>query len=276
MDKPQLLEKSLVDNSEKLLAADAYFRYYPRWSPDSQHLAYSRFRSVNTDEVSDANPPHGVTKVGPIVLLDTRGGEEQLVTSQWQWLDYMYDWSPDGQSILASSNRQTPERWQICLFPLSAAPHAETEMRVIASDPKNSLWTPRFSPDGHWVSYVSQKPVGADVSVIYVISAMGGGTPVRITAEDMWCDWPRWSPDGKTLYFVSNYRSSFLNVWGIHFDPEQGHAVGEPFQVTKIESPGRMISPQIALMEMSLNKNQLALPITDVSGSIWVLGNLEH
>jgi serine/threonine protein kinase/Tol biopolymer transport system component len=277
MDKQALREKSLPDGTERVLAGDDdYYRYFPRWSPDSTRLAYSRFRAITPQSDGEANPPQGASKTGPIVILDTNSREEHLLTSQGQWLDYMYDWSPDGQWILASSNRHTSEdRWEVCLFPISAAPHAETEMKVVASDPQNSLWTPRFSPDGRWICYAAQKPAGATVSILYVVPAQGGA-PIRITGEDAWCDWPRWSADGKTIYFVSNYNSSFLNVWGIHFDPAQGQAVGKPFRVTKFESPGRMISPKLALMEMSLNKNQLALPITDVSGSIWMLWNVDR
>jgi serine/threonine protein kinase/sugar lactone lactonase YvrE len=276
MDKQVLREKSLADKQERVLKEDDYYRYFPRWSPDSTRLAYSRFRATTQQSDGESNPPQGANKTGPIVIMDTLSGQEELLTSQGQWLDYMYDWSPDGQWVLASSNRQTrEERWEVCLFPISAAPHAEREMRVVASDPQNSLWTPRFSPDGRWICYSSQKPHGASVSVLYVVPT-SGGTPVRITGEDTWCDWPRWSTDGKTIYFVSNYNSSFLNVWGIHFDSTEGHAVGDPFRVTTFESPGRMISPRLALMEMSLNKNQLALPITDVSGNIWVLGNVDR
>jgi hypothetical protein len=46
--------------------------------------------------------------------------------------------------------------------------------------------------------------------------------------------------------------------------------------VTTFESPGRMISPQLTQREISLNKNQLALPITEVSGNILVLGNVDR
>jgi serine/threonine protein kinase/dipeptidyl aminopeptidase/acylaminoacyl peptidase len=277
VDKQMLREKSLPKGNEReLVGNDDYYRYYPRWSPDSTRLAYSRFRATSWQSNGNSSPPQGAEKTGPIVIFDMGSGQEQLLTSQGKWLDYMYDWSPDGQWILASSNRRTSEaRWEVCLFPISAAPHAETEMKVVASDPQNSLWTPRFSPDGRWICYVAQKPSGASVSVLYVIPA-SGGTPVRITGEDTWCDWPRWSPDGQTIYFVSNYNSSFLNIWGIHFDPALAHAVGDPFRVTTIESPGRMISPRLAQREISLNKNQLAVPITDVSGNIWMLGNVDR
>jgi len=275
MGRQELHVKSLVDKQDNVLAADDNYRYYPRWSPDSTRLAYSRFHSIDQQISGEVNPPFGTTKAGPIVMLDTRHGDEQLITSQGQWLDYMYDWSPDGEWILASTNRASPERWQICLFPLRAAPHAEDEMRVVASDPENSLWTPRFSPDGRWICYIAQKAKEANTSVIYVVPSQGG-TPARITRENGWCDWPRWSQDGKTIYFISNYNSSFLNVWGIHFDPLQGVATGEPFRVTNFESPGQMIFTKIAFTEMAINKNRLALPVTDVSGSIWMLENVDH
>ncbi|MDQ3819146.1 MAG: hypothetical protein M3362_15920, partial [Acidobacteriota bacterium] len=273
--RQELHVKSLADKQDILLAADDNYRYYPRWSPDSTRLAYSRFHSIDQQASGDAGPPLGATKVGPIVMLDTRRGEEQLITSQGPWLDYMYDWSPDGEWVLASTNRASKaERWEICLFPLRAAPRAEDEMRVVVSDPENSLWTPRFSPDGRWICYIAQKAKEASTSVIYVVP-IAGGRPARVTGENSWCDWPRWSGDGRTIYFVSNYNSSFLNVWGIHFDPAQGIATGEPFRVTNFESPGQMISTKIAFTEMSINKNRLALPITDVSGSIWMLDNVK-
>ena len=76
-------------------------------------------------------------------------------------------------------------------------------------------------------------------STLYVMPAAGGPW-TRITDGKHWDDKPRWSPDGKTIYFVSG-RSGFFNVWGIRFDSTKGKPVGEAFRVTAFENPGLMI-----------------------------------
>jgi hypothetical protein len=88
-----------------------------------------------------------------------------------------------------------------------------------------------------------------------------------ITEGKYWDDKPRWSPDGRTLYFISS-RAGFFNVWGIRFDPDKGQPVGEPFRVTAFENPGQMIYPVMTDLEMALAENRLVLPIMQVSGSI--------
>jgi len=264
-NKEELWTRSLKDGTTKLLAVDDYTRFIPRWSPDGKWLAFARYSAMGLK----------TDRVQPIVLLPAEGGEEQLLTTPGPWLDYVYDWSPDGQSVLASTNRGSKGRWQIALFPLSAAPHAETAMQVVASDIENSLWAPRFSPDGRWICYLAQKATSAGVSVINVVSS-SGGTPVHITDERLWSDKPRWSPDGKTIYFITNRGSMFLNVWGIRFDPVRGKSEGEPFKVTAFENPALTISTPIRNLEMSFDQTRLYLPITELSGSIWILNDVDR
>jgi Tol biopolymer transport system component len=263
-----LWEKSLEDGQSRLLLQDDALRFSPRWSPDSRRLAYSLFRPPAADA-----PDGGPARQGPLALLDPATGEERLLTSDGPSADYMYDWSPDGLWVLGSTNRQSPDRWALALFPLSGAPRAEAGMRVLASDPEHDLWAPRFSPDGRWVCYIAQSAARPGVSVLYVMGAEGG-KPTRVTESESWADKPRWSSDGKTIYFISNRGSSFLNVWGIRFDPGRGSATGEPFRVTNFERPGHALSTQLAFAEMALGRSRLLLPVTEVSGSVWVLENV--
>ena len=95
----------------------------------------------------------------------------------------------------------------------------------------------------------------------------------RITEGKQWDDKPRWSPDGRTIYFVTG-RGGFFNVWGIHFDPTAGKTVGQPFQVSNFESPRLMIPRWIPPVGMSLNQDKLVLTMAEESGSIWVLDNV--
>ena len=48
--------------------------------------------------------------------------------------------------------------------------------------------------------------------------------------------------DGKTLYFISNQGSSFLNLWGVRFDPDCDKTIGAPFAIATFDSPGIVIT----------------------------------
>jgi serine/threonine protein kinase/Tol biopolymer transport system component len=269
--KQEVWEKSLEDGRETLLiAGDNFGRYHPCWSRDGTRLAYRRYRSANPD-IADLGPQAEAS----IVLLPASGGEEQPLTSTTRLTELADDWSADGAWILGGSDRQTPGRTAICLFPTSAAPRAETQMRVVASHPEYNLWAHYYSPDARWITFNAIQVTEAGVSTIYVVPASGGEWR-RITEGKYWDDIPLWSPDGRTIYFVSD-RSGFFNVWGIRFDPTSGKPVGEAFRVTAFESPGQMMSPRLVqLIGISLAADRLVLPITEVSGSIWILENVDR
>lgn len=262
--KEELWEKSLKDGRETLrMTADELAIARPRWAPDGRSLAYDRSR-----------PPHpGYTrKESAIFLLPDGRAESQPLTTPGTTSDIIWDWSADGRWILGGSYSQNPARRFICLFPLAAAPRAETQMRVVASHPEHNLYQARYSPDGRWIGFIAAKAFEAGVSTIYVIPAAGGEWK-RVTEGKYFDDKPRWSPDGRKIYFISN-RTGFFNVWGIGFDPANGQPVGEPFRVTAFENPGQMILPDVLTMEMALTADRLILPIMEVSGGIWILENL--
>jgi hypothetical protein len=111
-------------------------------------------------------------------------------------------------------------------------------------------------------------------ATLYVVPTSGGPW-TRITDGKHWEDKPRWSPDGRTIYFVSR-RGGYFNVWGIHFDPTAGKTVGQPFQVSKFESPRLMIPRWIPPVGLSLTEDKLVLTMAEESGSIWVLENVDR
>jgi len=242
--------KSLVDGSEVPLISDDYSRWFGRWSPDGTQLAYQR-RNRRTNERQ-------------LMLWSSQSHEEKpLGSSRGVW-----DWSPDGKWLLTSSSEG------IWLVPVAAAPHAETAAQKITSDPAYQLYQPYFSPNGRWIVFEAVVDSPNLESTIYVVPTSGGPW-TRITNSKQWDDKPRWSPDGKTIYFVSR-RGGFFNVWGIHFDPAAGKTVGQPFQVSNFESPRLMIPRWIPPVGLSLTQDKLVLTMAEESGSIWLLDNVDR
>jgi dipeptidyl aminopeptidase/acylaminoacyl peptidase len=166
-------------------------------------------------------------------------------------------------------------------MPLSAAPKAETKARLVTSSKSGGIYEGIFevrqSPNGRWIVFEAVKggiaPGGASNATLCVVS-VSGGPWMRITDGQSWDDKPRWSPDGKTIYYISS-RTGFLNVWGIHLDPEQGRPQGQPFQVTSFDSPKLMVADDMDWLSMSLSHDRLVTSMKETSGSIWVLDDVD-
>jgi len=232
----------------------------PRLSPDGLQLVYS-YRDFRPSGVHTA-----------IRRLDLRSLEESPVTSLWNdgFFDNPWSWSADGRSVLASSNRYQKGFFSLVRLSLAAAPEAEKSAQVVLSSTNLRFWEADESRDGRWVCFNATTPE-ADNSAIYVVAAKGG-TPTRVSTAKFWDDKPRWSPDGRLIYFVS-VRSGDLNVWAIRFDRVLGRPVGEPFQVTRYSGPDGTIGSAelIGAADISITQSRMALPIQHLSGGIWIM-----
>jgi Tol biopolymer transport system component len=181
------------------------------------------------------------------------------------------DWSADGDRILHSC--LSPDK-AVALCSSPAAATNATESQPVVADPGYSIWQGRYSPDGRWVLFNAQSRKQAGVSVLGVVSAAGGKwTP--LTDTTLWADKPRWAPDGKAIYFISNRESAFFDVWGIDFDPVKGVAVGNEYRATQYNDPGRIITGTGG-SELGVSATRIVLPIVDTTGSVWVLDHVKR
>ena len=235
----------------------------PRWSRDGQHLAYVKLRPGSIDPATHlaASALTMRTVNGPQRELSAWDGKVMLLPS---------DWAPDNQSILVSV--MDPRIGvRLALWPMSASGR---ELRAVLTAPKISLWGATYSPNGRWLAIMA---VTAEGGTIGVTSADGPPSRpwTRLMSDNTWVDKPQWAPDGKRLYFASK-RGSFLNVWSVQFDPEQGVTAGNPTQVTHFESPGFMISPRVDFINVSVSAARIVTTIRTAAGNIWMLDNVDR
>lgn len=144
----------------------------PVWAPGDTLLAFSG---------GDADSPG-------IQMLDPRTGTTRALDLQARPLD----WSRDGRllalALAPPGDRTRPEAWVYDLV--------TGESRRLFEDPGNVTQI-RFSPDGRWVAWQSVARGNVDV---FVRPLHGEGAPLRISPDGG--AEPRWSVDGRELYFL--------------------------------------------------------------------------
>ncbi len=93
------------------------------------------------------------------------------------------------------------------LFALAAAAQAPTRRPITVQDllSIHRVSDPQISPDGQWVAYTVATPDLAANHIsknIWIVPARGGD-PRQLTSTGS-DERPRWSPDGKTIAFLSS------------------------------------------------------------------------
>jgi Tol biopolymer transport system component len=152
---------------------------YPVWSPDGSRIAFRTTRS-NTFVV---------------LMKDVTGSGDERLLFESPGENAPTSWSRDGRVLLfqARNPNTRNDLWALALsqgqkpVPFLQSPYNEE--------------SGRFSPDGRWVAYASDESGRYEINVAafpgpgrrWQVSAAGGTLP-------------RWSPDGKEIYFLSSAR----------------------------------------------------------------------
>src|SRR5207302_4569619 len=105
---------------------------------------------------------------------------------------------------------------------------------IVLSGPDGvTLGNADWSPAQEWLLFTSSKHGGLKQVCATRFPRSGGsagGAWNCMTSETEQADLPRWSVDGRSVYYVSK-RDGRSCIWGRRFDAARGQPVGAPFPV---------------------------------------------
>lgn len=112
-------------------------------------------------------------------------------------------WSPDGRSIVFTSNREAEpdESYKSDLWIVAAdnVDRVQTLQRLTNDDSVKSA--PAFSPDGRTIAYITAEDGVYGIQQVAVIAASGGAPRILTAPLDRWVNELHFSPDGQWIYF---------------------------------------------------------------------------
>jgi len=171
------------------LTFSAYQNEAPIWTPDGQRIVY-------------ASAEKGAAPNLWWIRADGGGDAQRLTESKDS--QYPSSWSPHGAALAFSQNLPRMG-WGIMTMAVEGSEKSGWKLgqpKIFASAPSLEL-LPAFSPDGHWIAYMSNE---SGIYEIYVRPFPGPGGKWQVSSGGVnriggWG--PRWSTNGKELlYFV--------------------------------------------------------------------------
>lgn len=183
----------------------------PVWSPDGKSIAFLFIENAPraAGPLAAEAPDEGV--VGAkiyeqrLAIADLAAGGVRQVTPADMYV-YEYDWSPDGQKIVATAaHGNGDDNWYVAQIYIFDALQATTPQSIYKSDMQ--IGTPKWSPDGKSIAFIAglmsdEGSVGGDIYTLPADSSSGGGardvTPdIKASPSSL-----EWSADSRAILFA--------------------------------------------------------------------------
>ena len=188
----------------------------------------------------------------------------------------IWDSSPDGRWLLTHSTYQnaTPRTTYAEVVPfgssISVADRLSLHTTPFLSDPNSDVFQAHFSRDGRWVTF---NRVDNQHSQVYIAPLSTQLVPttnwIRIS-NGTWDDKPRFSWDGRLIFFVSD-RDGYRCIWAQRLTSEM-HPEGDPFPVYHSHSFRRSIGNlPMGRLELAVGPGTLVFNQSEYRGDLWLL-----
>jgi Tol biopolymer transport system component len=169
---------------------------YPSWSPDGRQIAFWSDRDGGG---------------GYYVMSALGGGLQRLASNPSTGAVFHSppDWSPDGSDVAYVMYENEGSRLEPWLEIHSIVTKQTRRLRLPGPGPTRIDLN--RSPDGRYVAYLDSGSQYGDTSQLFVTN-MSDGTALPLTDGRTNVRSPRWSRDGRYIYFVSN-QGGTADVW---------------------------------------------------------------
>jgi hypothetical protein len=144
------------------------------------------------------------------------------------------------------------------------------------ADAERSVFSGNLSADGRWITFHARHPARPSRQQILVAS-LGSGTPVPsaqwipITSGEFEDDKPRWSLDGRAIYFTS-LRDGFRCLYVQGVDADTKRPIGEPANVRHFHSARlSMLYPRMLRLGVSVARDRIVLTLVDRTANLWMV-----
>ncbi len=157
----------------------------PRWSPDGKHIAYLSQRL-------------GGETGWDVWMVASEGGQPRRLTKH-SMDEEGHRWSPDGKWIAYTFNagRHVNRRIGLVSTEADEEPLARS---VLPESWDGDSYSPRWSPDGQRLAFVSDQP---GIATIYTVP-VEGGEPEQLVDSNYEERDPAWNPKGTEIAHITN------------------------------------------------------------------------
>jgi eukaryotic-like serine/threonine-protein kinase len=146
------------------------------------------------------------------------------------------------------------------------------EEKTVLEASGTSLSEATWSPENQYLLFTASKNGGKkQVFAVFFPKSrpVATGAWIPITSDLEFSDRPRWSNEGKTIFYLST-RDGFSCIWAQHFDAKRGTAISRPFAVMHYHNS--RFSPALVAsrsFNISVAGDSVYLNVGEISASIW-------
>ncbi|MCE2393631.1 PD40 domain-containing protein [Candidatus Poribacteria bacterium] len=163
--------------------------YCPAYSPDGTKIVFNR---------------RGKGSADTLFVMDTDGKNLVQLTSQDN-PDYLPNYSPDGQKIVFTGERDG----NADIYVIDANGRNRTQL----TNDEHRNWYASYSPDGKYIVCSSDRN---GIEDIWIMENDGSNKKKLTSNDNKTAHGPAFSPDGKTILFMSDIQSKFgekMQIW---------------------------------------------------------------